>query len=233
MTIAAFYAAYTVVRDLHATQGGMVESVHNAFKLIRVERALALFHEQWFQHLFVERRGFMEFWDSVYGTAHFVVVIFVLVVLYFRYPARYPLWRNTLALTTALALVGFAFFPVAPPRLLPPSFHFVDTLDTIGGVWNFSHGPVAAVSNQFAAMPSLHTAWSLWCVLAAAPLVRPWWGKALVALYPVATVFCVLVTANHYFIDAAGGVLTVAVALPAARLFTKLAARRAATALVG
>ena len=229
LVILVFYGLYTVVRDLHATVGGFVQSTHNALKLVAIERHLGIFAEQGLQHLVIGWQGFIEFWDSYYGTIHFIAVIFVLVVLYFRYPSRYMMWRNTLALTTGLALIGFAFFPVLPPRLLPASYHFVDTLKTVGGVWNFSHGLIAEASNQYAAMPSLHTAWSTWCALAMIPLIRPWWGKALAGLYPVATVFCIVITANHYFLDAAAGVLTVAVAFAMARLLTgrRLVIRRA------
>ncbi len=122
-------------------------------------------------------------------------------------PRRYRLWRNTLALATGLALIGFSFFPVLPPRLLPPGYHFVDTLRVIGGLWSFSSGPVNDVSNQYAAMPSLHTTWSAWCAFAVLPLIRPLWGKVLVLLYPAATIFCIIVTANHYFADVIAGLL--------------------------
>ena len=126
-------------------------------------------------------------------------------------PERYRLWRNTLALATGLALIGFSFFPVLPPRLLPAGYHFVDTLRVVGGLWNFSSGPVNDVSNQYAAMPSLHTAWSAWCALAVMPLIRPLWGKVLVVLYPLATIFCIIVTANHYFADVVAGLLLLGV----------------------
>jgi membrane-associated phospholipid phosphatase len=88
----------------------------------------------------------------------------------------------------------------------------VDTLRVIGGLWNFSSGPVNDVSNQYAAMPSLHTSWAAWCALALIPLIRPLWGKILVALYPMATVFCIVVTANHYFADIIAGLVLLGVA---------------------
>ncbi len=216
--IVAFYAAYTVVRDLHATAGGLAEATAHAVDLVRVERAVDLFHEQWLQHQVVGWKGFVEFWNSYYGTVHFLAVAFVLVVLYTRDRARYQRWRNILALTTGLSLVGFALFPVAPPRLLPASYHFVDTLAHFDGVWNFSHGPIARASNQYAAMPSLHSAWSTWCALAAMPLVRPRWARWLVASYPVVTLFGIVVTGNHYFVDAAAGAGVVALSWALARL---------------
>jgi hypothetical protein len=215
--IAAFYSVYTVIRDLQATPGGRARAVSDALSVIRAEQVLGIWREQFVQQLVLSHRGFMEIWDSYYGTAHFLLVIFVLVVLYFRDPGRYRRWRNALAITTALGLVAFAAFPVAPPRLMPAPYHLVDTLLTVGGFWDFYHGPVAQVSNQYAAMPSLHTAWSTWCAMAVWPMVRPRWGRALLILYPVATVFCIIVTGNHYFLDAAGGVATVTVAAVACR----------------
>ena len=43
------------------------------------------------------------------------------------------------------------------------------------------------------------------------PLIRPWWGKVLVVLYPLATIFCIIVTANHYFADVIAGLLLLGV----------------------
>ena len=192
----------------------------NADRVIDVERWLHVFAEQRVQAEFLHYRHLIGFLDDYYGTVHFVAVVAVLIVLFRWFPDRYPLWRNTLAIATGLALIGFFFFPVMPPRLLPPSFHFVDTLNVIGGIWNFSSSPAAAASNQYAAMPSLHTAWSSWCAFAVMPLIRPVWGKVAVLGYPALTIFCIVVTGNHYFGDAAGGLVTLGVAYGLARLLT-------------
>ncbi len=225
LIIVVFYGLYSAVRDLHTTRGGVVQATHNALHLIRVERFFGLFQEQHLQHLVITWRVFLEFWDSYYGTVHFIAVVAVLIYLFARHPDRYPRWRNTLALTSTLALIGFAFYPVLPPRLLPPGYHFVDTLQVIGGAWNFSSGAIAEASNQYAAMPSLHTAWSAWCALAILPLVRPRWAKVLICCYPVATVFGIVVTANHYFIDAVGGLVTLGVGYLLSPLVPIVAAR--------
>jgi hypothetical protein len=226
MIVVAFYGLYTLVRDQHATRGGLGDATRDALQVVRLERALHIFHEQWLQARVIHWRLFIEFWNSYYGTVHFIAVVVVLVLLFYRDPERYPLWRNTIAFTTALALLGFAFYPVLPPRLLPAGYGFVDTLSQFGGVWNFSHGAVAKASNQYAAMPSLHTAWSTWCALAAAPMIRPRWGRWLVALYPVATIYCIVVTANHYFLDAVGGLVTLLIGYGLAWILTGAMARR-------
>jgi PAP2 superfamily len=213
LVIAAFYGGYSLIRDLHGTNDEAVaRATTNAHRLIDLERNIGLFHEAWLQHVFLGDHGFMSFWDDYYASVHFLAVAGVLIWLFFAQPQRYRFWRNVLAVCTGLALIGFAVFPVLPPRLLPTSYHFVDTLKVVGGLWNFSSGAVNDVSNQYAAMPSLHTAWSTWAAIAIWPSLRHWWAKGLTLLYPAATVYCIVITGNHYFADAAGGLLVLGVA---------------------
>jgi hypothetical protein len=210
--IAAFYGVYSVIRN---TQGSATVSAEHAFSharaVIDVERALGLYFEEGLQDAFLDWRWFIQFWNLFYGTFHFVVTIAALVLLFIRFPARYPRWRNTLAATTGLALIGFATYPLMPPRLLPASYGFVDTLKIFGGLWSFESGPVAQVSNQYAAMPSLHFAWSAWSAFVLYPMLRRPWSRALILVYPAATTFAIVVTANHFWLDAAGGALVLGV----------------------
>jgi len=146
-----------------------------------------------------------------YGTAHFAVTAGTLAWLYVRHPDRYPRWRWSLACTTLLALVGFLAFPLMPPRLISPEFQmgsYQDTLHTVGGLWNFEDGAIAKLSNQYAAMPSLHFAWSLWVCLALWPCLRGRWARGLAVAHPVITLVAIIATANHYWLDAAAGALT-------------------------
>jgi len=95
-----------------------------------------------------------------------------------------------------------------PPRLISSAFDvgaYVDTLHTIGGLWNFEDGAIAKLSNQYAAMPSLHFAWSLWCCLALWPRLRTRWTRVLFVLHPVITLVAIIATANHYWLDALAG----------------------------
>jgi hypothetical protein len=220
--IGAFYGLYTLVRDIRGDRPVSVfQAFHNAKRVIGFEKVLGIYHEQQIQHWFIGDRAFIRLWDDYYGTAHFLAVIAVLLLLFFFFPVHYRLWRNTLALTNLIALLGFTFFPLMPPRLLPGSYHFIDTLRSLGGFWNFSSGPVNEVSNQYAAMPSLHTAWAVWCALALAEVIRPWWGKAAVFLHPIVTVFCIVVTANHFFVDEIAGVAVLGVAYLLGRAMTR------------
>lgn len=209
--ILAFYAIYTAVRN---TQGSAsvseVHARHNAHKLIDLEQVFHVFQEHRIQHWFLGDRFFLQFWDVFYGTAHFVVTALALIVMYRTMKGRYPLWRNTLACTTALALIGFATFPLMPPRLLH-EYGFVDTLQRYGGLWSFDSGAMQKISNQYAAMPSLHFAWSSWSALVLLPAIRRTWVKVLVIAYPFITLFAIVVTANHYVFDALGGAVVLTV----------------------
>jgi hypothetical protein len=147
-----------------------------------------------------------------------VLPIVTLVWLFRRFPERYVHWRNALAWMTALGLIGFITFPLLPPRFLPANFGFVDTLNAVGGIGSFDSALMKDAGNLYAAMPSLHIAWALWCVFALVPVVRRRWIKALLIVHPFVTLFTIIVTGNHYFLDAAGGVVVFGLGLAIASI---------------
>jgi hypothetical protein len=226
--IAAFYGVYTLIRNRGVATDNAATAFEHAKQMIAVERFLGTFHEETVQEWFLSQEWFISFWNVFYGTFHFVVTAFALIWLFRRNPERYPLWRNTLACTTALALIGFAFYPLMPPRLLDSCgpygacahYGFVDTLKEIGGLWSFDSGTMQKISNQYAAMPSLHFAWSSWCVFVMRPMISQPWLRAVVVAYPFVTLFAIVVTANHYWIDAAGGALVLGAGFLLARFIT-------------
>ena len=215
--VLSFYFGYSMIRNLFGSNAvDPSVALRNALRVVTVERYVGSFAEADFQRFFLEwSTPFVRFWNLYYGTLHFVATAGVMVWLFRRRPDIYPRWRNGLAAMTGLALVGFSLFPLMPPRLLADTgiygggdlrfSGFVDTLHQFPTLWSFNSGTMQSVSNQYAAMPSLHVGWSLWCVAAVLPFVRPLWGRVLVALYVPATAFAIVVTANHYWIDALGG----------------------------
>ena len=93
------------------------------------------------------------------------------------------------------------------------TFGFVDTLEGYGGPWSFDSEAID-LSNQYAAMPSLHIGWSTWCAVAVWPLLRRRWSGGHAAV-PDATLFCIIVTGNHFWIDGVGGLLAFGFGTPA------------------
>jgi hypothetical protein len=222
LAVAIFYVVYSFVRNLH--HGNEHEAYEHALDIIRLQKSLGINHEQAIQAWALGSRAFIIACNYFYGSLHFIVTGGVMIYLYRRWADDYPRWRNTLAIATGLALIGFAFYPLLPPRLLPDfssQYHFVDTLAKDPAFWSFNTGAVNKISNQFAAMPSVHCAWALWCACALVPRLRHTWAKVLAALYPVSTVTVIVVTANHYFLDAVGGFFVLGVGYVLARLFTR------------
>jgi len=199
------YQSYEWVRAQVA--GSTSVAYRHAVDIIGVERAVWLFHEAAVQGWFLADKTFLQFWDIYYGTVHFVIPVVALVLLWRRLPERYAQWRNTLVVMTLLALVGFALYPLMPPRLLPAHYGFVDTAARVGGLGPFDSGSLKDVENLYAAMPSLHIGWSSWCAFALYPMMRRRWSKALAVAYPFATLFAIVVTANHYVLDGVGGLV--------------------------
>jgi hypothetical protein len=206
--VRALMTVYDWARD--QLVGSESVAFRHARQIVRAERALGIYHEETIQEWFLPYRWFIGFWNVFYGSIHFVVPIVVLVWLYIKAPARYLRWRNTMLVMLALGLLGFWLYPLMPPRLLPESYGFVDTRLDYFGIGEASRDPSA--DNLYAAMPSLHIGLATWAVIALWPLVRTWWGRALLVAYPTAQLFCTVVTGNHFFLDAVGGWAVLALA---------------------
>jgi membrane-associated phospholipid phosphatase len=227
---AVAFVAYDWMRERLA--GSSADAFSNAQDIVRAEQWLGLYQEHAIQQAFLSADWFMSFWNIYYGTIHFVIPVVALVLLYRKMPARYLRWRNTLAFMLAFALLGFWLYPLMPPRLMPARYDFVDTAAQF-----FNFGPqvrvrlgpdgqptaaaLRAYGNLYAAMPSLHVGWSTWCAFALWPLARKTWVKVLLALYPVTILFCIVVTGNHWILDAAGGWIVLAAGYAVAGLLAK------------
>ncbi|WP_436984398.1 bifunctional glycosyltransferase 87/phosphatase PAP2 family protein [Streptomyces sp. enrichment culture] len=211
LLIRVTYAAYSRVR-LAATGGsnsaGRAEAEEHGAQIHALERTLRIDIEHWANHTVAGIDWLREFFDYYYTSFHFVVPLGVLAVLYWRRPADYRWARSALGITTLLALIGFWLYPLAPPRLMPT----LGFIDTVHGVQDFSqpdYGTLTALTNQYAAMPSLHFGWSLWCGVVIAVLAPRWWMKGLGLLHPLFTVSAIVATANHWVLDAVGGAAAV------------------------
>jgi hypothetical protein len=139
-----------------------------------------------------------------YATAHFAVTIGALVWMYRRHPLDYRSLRTPLYACNAIALLGYWLYPLAPPRMLDG---FVDTVVVFNTWGSWGSANVAEASNQFAAMPSMHFGWALWSGIVLFRLARRPWVRALGAAYPVMTLFAIVATANHFWVDALAGAL--------------------------
>ncbi|MEU9188133.1 bifunctional glycosyltransferase 87/phosphatase PAP2 family protein [Streptomyces sp. NPDC048484] len=205
------YSAYQQVR-LAATggtnSGGRATAEQHGEQILSIEKFLFIDVEHWVNHAVVKVGWLEDFFNFYYTSFHFVVPLSVLGVLYVRRPADYRWARAALGFATLFALVGFWLYPLAPPRLMPG----LGFIDTVHGVQDFTqpdYGTLTALTNQYAAMPSLHFGWSLWCGLVIVVLAPRWWMKALGLLHPLFTVSAIVATGNHWVLDAVGGAAVV------------------------
>lgn len=209
------YYFYRQVQD--AATSGRVAPFHRGFSILRLEHTLHFDVEHWLNHKADKVGWLMSGMNYYYATLHFIVPIAVLVWVCWKFPERYRAVRTVIFATTALALIGFYFYALCPPRLLIPAGHpgaFIDTFCT-HHTWGKTScdgvgGLDGTLANQYAAMPSLHIGWAVWCAVTIAQLAERTWVKVLGILYPFATLMVILCTANHYVLDAVFGLVTLA-----------------------
>jgi hypothetical protein len=213
------YAIYDGSRLLVNTS--LAQAQRHGDSILRLERRLHLSPERTLNHLFATHAWLGIPADFVYASLHYVITVSVLFWVWRRHRDHYRMARTWLGLTTLLGVVGFVVFPTAPPRLLGSSYHFTDILaehSTVGW-WGTGGGGtprgLADMSNEFAAMPSLHVGWALWCGLLVFLYARHRVVRLLGLLYPFAIAFVVMGTANHYLLDCLVGALVALVSLAA------------------
>jgi hypothetical protein len=228
--IAVSYTAYGIIRN-HLGKPQPVDcatavltkfqdiACGRAYDLLRLERALKIDVE-----LSLNRIARSTEWVAVpanyfYATAHFIVTIGVLVWLYRRHPLQYRPLRTALYVANVLALAGYWLYSLAPPRFLTAE-GYVDTLKAFHTWGNYESGDLSHASNQFAAMPSMHVGWALWVGLALFWLSRRTWVRWLGIGYPLVTLMVIMMTANHFILDAVGGAVALALGFGAQRLIS-------------
>ncbi|MFI5755574.1 bifunctional glycosyltransferase 87/phosphatase PAP2 family protein [Streptomyces sp. NPDC051569] len=206
LVIRVGYSVYSHIR-LAAT-GGRAAAEEHGRQVHAVERALGIDIEHWANQAVVKAQWAADFFNFYYTSFHFIVPLTILGVLYVRRPADYRWARASLGFATVLALTGFWFYPLAPPRLMP-GLGFIDTVHGPQDLANPDYGALTALTNQYAAMPSLHFGWSLWCGVVVLVLAPKLWMKPLGLLHPLFTVCAIVATANHWVLDAVGGAAVV------------------------
>jgi hypothetical protein len=207
--IALGYWLYSLGRNAIPSQEAI--ATRHGFSIEKLQNTLHLNFEQSINQWVAHHEPVAQVMDYYYATLHFVVTIGVMVWLFVKRPHIYRGARTVLFTTTLIALAGFALYPLTPPRLLN-STRYVDTLVKFHTWGSLADPQIAKHSNQYAAMPSLHIGWALWCGLSLFMCARSKWVRGLGLLYPVFTLVVIVGTANHYIIDAVGGAVVITLA---------------------
>jgi hypothetical protein len=221
--VAVLFFAYKLGRLL--VEGHVGAATTNAQHVWDFERLVHLPSEASLQAALLSHTLWIRVANCFYAYVHFPATAAALVWLYLRRPEIYRWFRRTLASLTALALVIHALFPLAPPRMLTTA-GLVDT-GHLYGPSVYGSPSTDTLSNQYAAMPSLHVAWALAvaiALIAATRSRRRWLWPA----HPIMTLLVVVVTGNHYWLDAIAAVALLALVLAVVTPLSRQSAQPAA-----
>jgi hypothetical protein len=204
--LGSVFLLYEVGRHLVRDRAGLAFA--DADALLSLQRTLMLPSETGLQGLLLQSEGLTRAANIFYVSVHFPATIVFLIWMWLYRPKAYTWARSVLVSVTMVALLLHVTFPLAPPRMLPGE-GFVDTM-ALYGPSAYGEG-TQSVTNQYAAMPSLHAAWAFFIGVAIVAVLASRWRWA-VLLHPLLTVAVVVATGNHYWLDvvAAGALVLLA-----------------------
>jgi hypothetical protein len=214
------YMAYRLVRGI--VEGDANEAFTHSRELISLERTLHLFVEPSIQAWASGSHVLMVVTSWIYVNAQTSVTVGALVYLYVRHNKNFYFVRNMFMFAMAIALIGYAVFPTAPPRFMP-EWGFVDSVADFTGVRvDGASSTVNALTNLYAAVPSMHVAFALMIGGTLSRLSHSRVVKVLWWCYPVLMAFVIIVTANHFIFDALLGAATAGASAYAARWLARV-----------
>jgi uncharacterized membrane protein YoaK (UPF0700 family) len=211
------YTAYSLTQD--ALPDRQLLAFHNTYNVIDFETRLKLFWELNIQAWFLRSDFLVQLVNALYTLLFFPVLISFGIWAYKYHRRQYLIARNSIFISAVIAFPIFAFYPVAPPRLVS-NLGFVDTLATYMNL-NTSSMPTHLV-NQYAAMPSLHMCWALLIGIAIIRIAQSWWLKGVGILLPLLMFITIVATANHFILDAIVGAAVAGLSYAISLLFAKL-----------
>jgi PAP2 superfamily len=195
------YEGYMVVRGL--ADGKEALALANGERVIDLERSLGSLFEPGLQQALLDQAWLIDVANYMYLNTQFVITVGFLVWLYLARNEHFYFVRNMFLVAMGLALVGYAAFPTAPPRFFPEA-GFTDTIATVANV-DQDGGAIGVLVNPYAAVPSMHIAFALMISVPGRVLSRNAAARLFWSAYPLLVFFVIVVTANHYWFDAAAG----------------------------
>lgn len=189
--------------------GDEATAFSNAYDLIEFEKWLGIFFEINTQQFFLDQTTLIELINKFYMMVHIPSTVIFFMWLYHKHNFYYQYVRNGFLLANGITIFFYISFPCAPPRMLT-DLGFVDTLLSVSDV-NLYTGFFSGLFNQYAAMPSMHFGnaflISIVILLLSKRKILKWIGL----VYPVFVLFVIVVTGNHFFLDAIlGGIIVIA-----------------------
>ena len=202
--------AYFAIRN--ATAGGAEQATANARRVVRLEDWLGIAWERRIQGVIVDHDVLVMLANWVYIWGHWPVIIGTATVLFVSRRDRYYVLRDALFVSGAIGFLFFAFFPVAPPRLIDTAL--ADTVTNESSAYRALQPP--GLTNQYAAFPSLHFGWNIVVGVVLILVTTHASVRLFAVIAPLAMGLAVVATANHFVLDVVGGLAVVAIGLAVA-----------------
>lgn len=205
----SFLIFYKISR--YVAIGDANTAFENARKLIEFEKSLGIFTEPIIQGLFLSKTALIKFINTFYMYVHIPATTVFFIWLFKKHNGRYYWIRNGFIIANCIAVIFFILYPCAPPRMLS-KYGFVDTLLEVSKVDLYT-GFFSGFFNQYAAVPSMHFG-NAFLIAIAIILYAKKTYKWLVLIYPLFVLWVIVITANHFYLDAILGGLIVIVPYP-------------------
>lgn len=207
VVVLSIYVAYSVVRSL--TGDASEAAVARAEDLVRWQQQWGLSWELDIQGWTLDRLPLVHIANFIYFWLHLPLLVVFAIWMFARNPRSYSFLRNVWVITQVVGVMVYYFLPVAPPRLLPNGYGFVDTMALHSPI-NYTTTEAGMLVNKYAAFPSLHFAWSF-IIAVGLYQTLPWrWSRLLALLIPLASFWSIVATGNHFTADALAGAIVVA-----------------------
>ncbi|GAB2861903.1 phosphatase PAP2 family protein [Nocardioides pacificus] len=211
-TLAVVACIFTYFGVRGVTEGSHAVAVENAQEIVALERRLGIHVEAQLQEPFTTWHQLETLANWVYIWGHWPVIVATMVWLVWHHRPVFERLRDAMLISGLVGMVIFALYPVAPPRLA--GLGMVDTITSSSQSYRVLQPP--AFVNQYAAMPSLHTGWDLLVGMAIVSAATTTVLKVVGWLMPIMMAIAVVVTGNHYLLDAVAGIALVLLAHGAA-----------------
>jgi hypothetical protein len=211
--VLAAFAVYEAAR--HAMEPNWAQAFANARRIVSLEEVLGLAWEQSLQRAFLAIPDLVEALNLFYFVGHFVFTGAFFVWLYRRSRNGFRSFRDGFLIATAISVVVHWLFPTAPPRLYA-GVGLEDTLLLLSGI-DIGSPTSSAYSNPVAAVPSLHAAYALGVGVGVIRYARSTWLRAAGFVYPPLVMLTIVVTGNHFVLDAVAGIAVLGAGFFAAR----------------
>lgn len=198
------YCIYSYIKIISTIQIDHTQAINRTISILFYEKLLHINIEHTLNIIAHKIIIIGQLSSYYYISCHFMITGIILYLLFIKTnSSTYQYYRNFILIATNIALICFFIYPTAPPRFLSSYYDILEQLHI-----NF-YNSSSQYSNQYAALPSIHVIWAIWCYLVLQQIITNKYIKKLTIIYPLMTTLVIILTANHTIIDILAAILSI------------------------